>query len=60
MIDERLLELLRKQEDLQYDDTISDDLYYMLDEKISNEIANNYTIEEIEQAQKYLESEKNN
>ena len=59
-MNERIMEivkLLKKQEELQYDDSISDDMYYILDEKISNEIANNYLLEEIEKAQEIFEKE---
>ena len=46
-----LIRLLQYQRDLQYDDTLSDEEFYYIDERLSNEIANNYTKEEIEEAE---------
>ena len=48
---ERLKELLDMKEELEMNDTLSDEVYYMMMERIDNEIAN-YSIEEIEKAEK--------
>ena len=55
---EELKALLIKKEELYNDETISDDMYYDMIERIDNIIANNYSIEEIEQAEQEIEGEK--
>lgn len=54
---QEIIKLLEEQERLQYDNSISDEMFYYLDEKISNEIANEYTVEEIEEATKLYNKE---
>ena len=48
----KLKELLKAKETLYNDNNINEDVYYMMLEKIDNEIANNYTQEEIEEIEK--------
>ena len=52
-----LKELLLEKERLANDENINDDMYYLLIEKIDNEIINNYTKEEIEEVEKEIEKE---
>lgn len=52
-----LKELLLEKERLENDENISDDMYYMLIERIDNQIANDYTVEEIKKAEKEIEEE---
>ena len=53
-IDEALKKLLLKKEELYNDDTISDEDYYSQIEIIDNIIANNYSVKDIEEAEKEL------
>lgn len=53
-IDEALKKLLFKKEELYNDDTISDEDYYSQIEIINNIIANNYSVKDIEEAEKEL------
>ena len=52
--DEALKKLLLKKEELYNDDTISDEDYYSQIEIIDNIIANNYSVKDIEEAEKEL------
>ena len=51
---EKLKQLIQYKKQLENDETITDEMYYLMTEKIDNEIANNYTIKEIDEV---LESE---
>ena len=53
-IDEALKKLLLKKEELYNDDTISDEEYYSQIEIIDNIIVNNYSVKDIEEAEKEL------
>ena len=53
-IDEALKKLLLKKEELYNDDTISDEDYYSQIEIIDNIIVNNYSVKDIEEAEKEL------
>lgn len=53
-VDEALRRLLKKKEDLRSDDTITDEEYYDIIERIDNIMINSYTAEEIEEAKKEL------
>lgn len=53
-VDEALRTLLKKKEELGSDETISDDEYYDQIEMIDNIVINNYSIEEIEEAEREL------
>ena len=46
---DRLVQLMKYKDLLQDDETITDEMYELLVEKIDNEIANNYSIEEIDE-----------
>lgn len=53
----KLINLLKKKEELYNDDTISEDDYYTIIERLDNEIINEFTDEEIEEAERELEQE---
>jgi hypothetical protein len=57
MVDEELLDLLRKKDDLQNNSGLDDDLYYILDEELTNIIINSYSLEEIKKGYEIIEKE---
>ena len=54
---EELISLLREKEELRLDNSIGEDEYYDLIELIDNKIINDYTSEEIEKAEQFLNEE---
>lgn len=54
---EKLKELLLKKDELYNNTELDDEEYYYLVEQIDNEIANNYTFDEIEKAEREIRKE---